>query len=36
MMLHAKYESSSTYDLGQEGFQKFPTLSLCEIQELTI
>ena len=35
MMLHAKYESSSPYDLGQEDFQKFPSLSLCEIREPT-
>ena len=33
MMLHAKYESSSPYALGQEDFFKFP--SLCEIQEPT-
>ena len=30
MMLHAKYESSCPYGLGQEDFQKFPSLSLCE------
>ena len=35
MMLHAKYESSSPYALGQEDFFKFPSLSLCEIQEPT-
>ena len=34
MMLHAKYESSSPYSLGQEDFSKFP-LSLCEIREPT-
>ena len=33
--LHAQYESSSPYGLGQEDFQKFPSLSLCEIQEPT-
>ena len=35
MMLHAKYESSSPYGLGQEDFKRFPSLSLCEIRELT-
>ena len=35
MMLHAKYESSSPYGLGQEDFYKFPSLSLCEIREPT-
>ena len=35
MMLHAKYESSSAYNLGQEDFKKFPSLPLCEIQEPT-
>ena len=35
MMLHAKYESSSPFALGQEDFLKFPSLSLCEIQEPT-
>ena len=30
MMPHAKYES---YGLGQEDFQRFPSLSLCEIRE---
>ena len=34
MMLHAKYESSTPYSLGQ-GFLKFPSLSLCEIREPT-
>ena len=27
MMLHTKYESSSVYSLGQEDFQKFPSVS---------
>ena len=31
MMTHAKYESSSPYGLGQQDFQKFPSISLCEI-----
>ena len=35
MMLHAKYQSSSLYSLKQEDFKKFPSLSLCEIQEPT-
>ena len=35
MMLHAKYESSSPYGLGQEDFEKFPSLSPCEIREST-
>ena len=35
MMQHAKYESSSPYGLEQEDFQKFPSLSLCEIREPT-
>ena len=35
MMLHAKYESSSPYSLGQEDFKKVPSLSLCEIREPT-
>ena len=34
-MLHAKYQSSSGYTLGQEDFQKFRSLSLCEIQDPT-
>ena len=29
-MQHAKYQSSSGYSLGQEDFQKFPSLSLSE------
>ena len=33
MMLHAKYESSCPYGLGQEDFQKFSSLSLCEIRD---
>ena len=28
MMLHAKYESSTPYGLGQEDFKKLPSLSL--------
>ena len=35
MMQHAKYESSSPYSLGQEDFEKFPSLSLCETREPT-
>ena len=35
MMLHAKYQSSSAYGLGQEDFKKFPSISLCEIREPT-
>ena len=34
-MLHTKYQSSSPYGLGQEDFKKFPSISLCEIRELT-
>ena len=34
-MLHAKYESSSPYGLGQEDFLKFPSLSLCINREST-
>ena len=32
MMLHAKYESSSPYGLGQEDFYKFPSLSLWNLR----
>ena len=32
MMLHAIYESFSPEDLGQEDFERFPSLSLCEFQ----
>ena len=35
MILHAIYESSSPYGLGQEDFLRFPSLSLCEIREPT-
>ena len=35
MTLHAKYESSSPYGLGQEDFLKFPSLSLCELLDPT-
>ena len=34
MMLHAKYERSSPYSLGQEDF-KFFSLSLYEFREQT-
>ena len=34
-MLHTKYQSSSPYGLGQEDFQKCPSISLCDIREPT-
>ena len=33
MTLHAKYKSPSPYGLGQDFFLRFPSLSLCEIQD---
>ena len=33
MMLHAKYERYSPYDLGQDDLLRFPSFSLCEIRE---
>ena len=34
-MVHTIYQSSSPYGLGQEDFQKFLPISLCEIQKPT-
>ena len=34
-MLHTKYQSSRAYSVGQEDFQKCPSLSLCEIRDPT-
>ena len=34
-MLHTRYQSSRSYSFGQEDFQKFPSLSLCEIRDPT-
>ena len=35
MMLHAQYENSSPYGLGQEDFKKILSIFLCEIREPT-
>ena len=34
-MLHTKYQSSSPYGLGQEDFETFSSISLCEIPDPT-